>query len=89
MELLGAKNNFLRGVSGLVKKPLDCTVLIRPHSEFNVIFCFVVAICDLVHDVRGYTWPMLAARCNFQFHGHHSYFRKYFQKLFAVKEGEI
>ena len=25
------------------------------------MFCFVVAICDLVHDEGGYKWPLLAA----------------------------
>ena len=42
--------------------------------------CFLVAIFDLVHDVEATT---------VQFHGHHSHFRKYFQMLLAVKEGEI
>ena len=25
----------------------------------------------------------------YEFHGHYSYFRKYFQLLFAVKEGDL
>ena len=41
-----------------------------------IMFCFVVAICDLVHAVEAmYSLPYV------QFHGHHSYFRKDFQML--------
>ena len=44
-----------------------------------IIFCFVVAICDLAHDV-GTIFRKL------QFHGPHSYFRKYFQMLLTLKD---
>ena len=47
------------------------------------MFCFVAAICDLVHAVEA-TYVL-----ELQFHGHHSYFRKDFQMLLAHKEGEI
>ena len=46
-------------------------------------FCFVVAIFDNVHNVQ------LEIISKLQFHGHHSYFRKDFQMLLAVKKGEI
>ena len=48
------------------------------------IFCFVVAICDLVHDVKTifHLSYVLTASGN---HGHHSYFRKDFQILLTRK----
>ena len=59
-----------------------------------VIFFFVVLklffllcccyICDLVHDVEALIH--LPSR-KLQFHGHHSYFRKDFQMLFAANIG--
>ena len=44
-----------------------------------IIFCFVVAICYLAHNVEVIFYlPLL------QIPGHHSYFRKDFQMLLAV-----
>ena len=63
-----------------------------------IIFCFVVAIYDLVHDVEtifhlSYVLTVSDLFCNMndareklQFHEHHSYFRKDFQMLLTLKE---
>ena len=54
------------------------------------LFCFVVAVSDLVHDGEAIHCLSLLLTtsgnlfCNLQFHRHHSYFRKDFQMLIAV-----
>ena len=51
-----------------------------------IFLCFVVAILFLVHDVEAiFHLPKL----QFAFHGHHSYFRKYFEMLLAVNIGHL
>ena len=67
-------------------------------------FCYVVAMSGLVHDVDTVYGLMLIANSvwkyflkydwcpgnwKLQFSGHHSYFRKYFELLLAVKKGKI
>ena len=61
---------------------------------FEIItFYFVVAICDLVHDVETifHLSYMLTASGDMsdarEIHGHHSYFRKDFKMLLTFKEG--
>ena len=56
----------------------------------KLFFFFVVTIFDLVHDVEAFT-AMSDDRetANLQFHEHHSYFKKDFQMLVAVKEDKI
>ena len=68
-----------------------------------IIFCFVVAICDLEASARcgNYISPFLCAYSIWKsfyeilvmhvklFQGHHSYFRKDFQLLLTLKECHI
>ena len=70
-----------------------------------IICCFVVAICNLMHDVetifhlpcvleifseiRLMPVKLQIASLNLQFQGHHSYFRKDFQMLLALKECQL
>ena len=67
------------------------------YRIFNIImFCFVVAICDLVHDVETifHLSNVLTASGNLfgntsdaRETANHSYFRKDFQMLLTLKEG--
>ena len=56
------------------------------------MFCFAVAICDLVHDVdaiHGLCWLLTASGNICSFTGTTRISEKNFQMLLAVKEVEI
>ena len=43
---------------------MGCVINVVVRFEI-ISVCFVVAICDLVHDVKTYTWPMLTVNSIF------------------------
>ena len=89
------------GLLQLVQRRMVLVVnFFESYKSFS--FCFVAAILDidLVHDVEAILsansiwksflkYEYCRRNCKLQFHGHHSYFRKDFHMLLAVKEGEI
>ena len=78
--------NIKRLEINIDKYEMESSILL--YRGHNITHCVTFLTVWQVLGVQS-RMVSLVNKCNLQFHGHHSYFRKDFQMLLAVKIGHV